>query len=419
VRTDDLIIVSVDDHLIEPANMFDAHVPERYADQAPRLVEDENGKQSWEFEGEKLQTTTAINAVVGWPKEEWGFDPSSFAEMRPGTYDVDERVRDMNVNGCLASMCFPTFPGFSGRGFQDAHDKDLALVMLEAYNDWHVDEFCASHPGRFMPLAIPPAWDIDVLVEEVHRTARKGFLAMTMPELPHVQGLPSYHSDYWDPFFTALCDEGLVMCLHIGQGFAAINSAPDGGYDNLMIIATQVSVLAAQDMLWGPAMRKYPDLKVAWSEGGIGWIPFYLDRADRHYTNQKWTRQDFGDKLPSEVFREHSLVCYITDPTSLKLRREIGIDMIAFEVDYPHSDCLWPDAPEVLLSELNGAGATDEEIDKISWQNAARFFNYDPFAVVPKEQATVGALRALAHDVDTSTVSRSEWRARYEAGLHA
>jgi predicted TIM-barrel fold metal-dependent hydrolase len=419
MRTEDIIIVSVDDHLIEPGDMFDAHVPARYADQAPRLDTDENGKQAWVFEGDKLSTTTAINAVVGWPKEEWGFDPSSFAEMRPGTYNVDERVRDMNVNGCLASMCFPTFPGFSGRGFQDAKDKDLALVMLQAYNDWHVDEFCASHPGRFMPLAIPPAWDIDVLVAEVHRAAGKGFLAMTMPELPHVQGLPSYHSDYWDPFFKAMCDTGLVMCLHIGQGFAAINTAPDGGYDNLMIIATQVSVLAAQDMLWGPALRKYPELRVAWSEGGIGWIPFYLDRADRHYTNQKWTRQDFGDKLPSEVFREHSLVCYITDPTSLKLRREIGIDIIAFEVDYPHSDCLWPDAPEVLLGELNNAGATDEEIDKISWQNAARFFNYDPFAVIAKEHATVGALRALAHDVDTTTVSRAEWRERYEARLSA
>jgi predicted TIM-barrel fold metal-dependent hydrolase len=253
----------------------------------------------------------------------------------------------------------------------------------------------------------------------VHRIARKGFLAITMPELPHVQGLPSYHSDHWDPFFTAVCDEGLVMCLHIGQGFSAINMAPDGGYDNLMIIATQVSVLAAQDMLWGPALRKYPDLKVAWSEGGIGWIPFYLDRADRHFTNQKWTRQDFGGKLPSEVFREHSLVCYITDPTSLKLRREIGIDMIAFEVDYPHSDCLWPDAPEVLLGELNAAGATDEEIDKISWQNACRFFNYDPFTVIPKEQAKVGALRAQAQDVDTSIVSRAEWRQRYTAKLSA
>ncbi len=105
--------------------------------------------------------------------------------------------------------------------------------------------------------------------------------------------------------------------------------------------------MCAQDLLWGPpAMRNYPDLKFAFSEGGIGWIPFYLDRSDRHYTNQKWLRRDFGgDKMPSDVFREHSLACYVTDKTSLKLRHEIGIDIIAWECDYPHSDCFWPDAP--------------------------------------------------------------------------
>ena len=136
------------------------------------------------------------------------------------------------------------------------------------------------------------------------------------------------------------------MCLHIGTGFGAIDMAPNAPIDNLFILATQISAMCAQDLLWGPAMRNYPDLKFAFSEGGIGWIPFYLDRSDRHYTNQKWLRRDFGDKLPSDVFREHSLACYVTDKTSLKLRHEIGIDIIAWECDYPHSDCFWPDAPE-------------------------------------------------------------------------
>jgi predicted TIM-barrel fold metal-dependent hydrolase len=162
-------------------------------------------------------------------------------------------------------------------------------------------------------------------------------------------------------------------------------------------------------------MRKYSNLKIAFSEGGIGWIPFLMDRVDRHYLNQRWTGQDFGGKMPSEVFREHSLACFISDPTSLKLHADIGIDNIAFETDYPHSDSLWPDAPEVLLEQCNGAGLTDDEIDKVSWKNAARFLDYDPFAVIPRQNASVGALRALAVDVDTSTVSRAEWRARYEA----
>jgi hypothetical protein len=140
-----------------------------------------------------------------------------------------------------------------------------------------------------------------------------------------------------------------------------------------------------------------------------------MDRVDRHYETQRWTGQDFGGKLPSEVFREHALACFISDPTSLKLYADIGIDNIAFETDYPHSDSLWPDAPEVLLEQCDGAGLPDEDIDKVSWGNVARFLDYDPFAVIPKEQATVGALRAQSPDVDTSIVSRDEWRARYDA----
>ena len=189
---------------------------------------------------------------------------------------------------------------------------------------------------------------------EIRRVAAKGCRAVTMPELPHLEGLPSYHDDdYWGPVFRALSEEDVVMCLHIGRASARSAWRPNAPIDNLIILATQVSAMCAQDLLWGPAMRNYPDLKVAFSEGGIGWIPFYLDRCDRHYTNQQWLRRDFGDKLPSDVFREHSLACYVTDPTSLKLRHDIGIDIIAWECDYPHSDCIWPDAPELVLAELD------------------------------------------------------------------
>jgi predicted TIM-barrel fold metal-dependent hydrolase len=414
MHVDDLVILSIDDHTVETPDVFKNHVPDKYRDRAPRLVREASGFEHWEFEGKEFGVL-GLNATVSWPKEEWGLNPSALAEMRPAAYLIDERVRDMNRNGVLASMCFPSLPGFSGRRFQEAQDKDLALVMLKAYNDWHIDEWCAAYPGRFIPLSIGPAWDMDAMVAEVKRVAAKGCRAVSMPELPYIQGLPSYQSDYWDPFFRAVCDEGMVMCLHIGMGLDAINMGPDFSPDNFMVLATQVTVLAVQDLLWGPALRKYPDLKVAFSEGGIGWIPFLMDRVDRHYVTQRWTGQDFGAKMPSEVFREHALACFIYDPTALKLHDDIGIDIIAFETDYPHSDSLWPDAPEVLLAQCEGAGLTDEQIDKVSWANVARFCDYDPFAVIPRDQATVGALRAQATDVDTSTVSRNEWRARNDA----
>ena len=108
----------------------------------------------------------------------------------------------MNRNGVLASMCFPSMAGFSGRTFQEAKDKVLSLVMLKAYNDWHIDEWCAAYPGRFIPLSILPLWDMDAVVEELKRVAAKGARAVSMPELPHLQGYPTYQSDWWDPFFT-------------------------------------------------------------------------------------------------------------------------------------------------------------------------------------------------------------------------
>lgn len=414
MKVEDLILISIDDHVVEPPNMFDAHVPAKYKDQAPKNQKNEWGHDVWTFQGQAMGTV-GLNAVVTWPKEEWGLDPTGFAEMRPGAYDIHERVRDMNRNGIFQSMCFPSFAGFSGRYFQQAEDQDLALIMLSAYNDWHIDEWCAAYPGRFIPLAIVPVWNQKAMVAEVHRVAAKGCRAITMPELPHIQGLPSYHDlEYWGPLFEACSELGVVMCLHIGQGFAAINMAPGAPIDNMIILATQVSTLAAQDLLWGGAFFKYPDLKVAWSEAGIGWIPFYLDRCDRHYTNQVWLGHDFKGKMPSEIFREHSLACYVTDPTALKVRHEIGMDIIAWECDYPHSDSIWPDAPEFLINEFNGASLTDAEMNKITWENTARFFDLDPFSIIKKEQSSVGALRALATDVDTTVRSRKEWRQRFE-----
>ena len=415
MNVDDMIMVSIDDHVVEPPTMFDQHVPAKYRDEAPKSIMDESGYEKWWFQG-LSQGTVGLNAVVGWPNEEWGLNPSTYAEMRPGAYDVHQRVRDMDRNGILASMCFPSFAGFSARFFQEAKDKDLSLVMLKAYNDWHVDEWCAAYPGRFIPCGIVPVWDPEATVEEVRRLAAKGVRAVTMPELPHLQGLPSYHDlEYWGPFFRTVSELGVVMCLHIGQGFAAINGAPGAPIDNLIILATQVSTFAAQDLLWGGAMHAYPDLKIAWSEAGIGWIPFYLDRCDRHYTNQRWLGHDFGGKLPSEIFKDHSLACYVTDPTALKVRHDIGIDIIAWECDYPHSDSIWPNAPEFVHNEMTGAGVPDDEMNKILWENTCRFFGWDPFKHISKSDATVGKLRALSPDVDTTVRSKHQWRELYAA----
>ena len=180
-----------------------------------------------------------------------------------------------------------------------------------------------------------------------------------------------------------------------------------------MVLATQVSVLSVQDLMWGPALRKYPDLKIAWSEGGIGWIPFLLDRSTATTRTRSGPARTSGQAAERRLPRARPGLFHL-GPDVAQAAKEIGIDILAFESDYPHSDGLWPDAPEDLLAECDGAGLSDEDIEKISWQNVARFCDYDPFRVIAKN-ATVGALRALAPDVETAVVPREEWRARYEA----
>jgi predicted TIM-barrel fold metal-dependent hydrolase len=419
MRMDDMVLVSIDDHMIEPPDMFENHVPAKWKDLVPKVVRNDEGVDQWVFNGEATSTPFGMAATVGWPREEWGFNPGSYSELRPGCFDVHERVKDMNANGVLASLNFPTMAGFNARTFTEAGDKELALVSLRAYNDWAIDEWCGAYPGRFIPQGIVPMWDVDLATQEARRLGKKGCRSISFLETPHVQGFPSFLSGYWDPMMQVISDENMVLSLHIGAGFEVIRRPPEAPVDHLMVLACQISAITAQDLLFGPTLRRFPDLKVALSEGGIGWIPFYFDRIDRHYSNQTWLHHDddFGGKPPSEVFREHILACYITDPSGLLLRDRIGIDLIAWECDYPHTDTTWPESPEHAWNELQGAGCSDEEIHKITWQNACRFFSWDPFAHTARDQATVGALRALARDanVDTTRMPRSEWRERNEA----
>jgi predicted TIM-barrel fold metal-dependent hydrolase len=167
--------------------------------------------------------------------------------------------------------------------------------------------------------------------------------------------------------------------------------------------------MAAADLVWSRVFKEFPTLKVALSEGGTGWIPYFLDRLDRTYDmHHLWTGQDFGDKVPSDIFRDHILTCFIADPVGLALRDEIGIDNICWEQDYPHSDSSWPNAPEELAQMAAKYTVPDDDIDKITHENAMRWYRFDPFAIRPKEQCTVGALRAEAGGHDVSIRSMSE-----------
>ena len=394
MRMQDMILVSVDDHVVEPPDMFKNHLSAEYQSKAPRVTRLPSGCDVWEFNGQKLPNI-GLNAVVGRVPEEYGVEPTSYDQMRKGCYDVHARVADMSANGVLGSICFPSFPGFVGQLWNSCEDKTLARVMLQAYNDWHIDEWAGSYPDRFIPLAMPAVWDAQLMADEVRRVARKGCRAVSFTENPEKLQLPSLHSDYWEPFWQACVDEGVVVLIHIGSGGGMVFPTMDSPVE-VMISTTPISIVnVAADLLFSTMLRKYPTLKFALSEGGIGWVPYFLERADYTYRHHHaWTNQKFADKLPSDVFREHILNCFIDDRAGIRNRDLVGIETIMWECDYP----TWPRSPEVLWESLEGV--PDGEINLMTHANAMREFGWDFTAERPRERCTVAALRAEAGDVD-------------------
>ncbi|MDT3440602.1 MULTISPECIES: amidohydrolase family protein [unclassified Pseudofrankia] len=414
MNAEDLILISVDDHLVEPPDMFQGRLPARFADAAPKVLHREDGSDVWTFNG-SIIPNVGLNAVAGRPKEEYGVEPTAFDEMRPGCYDIHERVKDMSAAGVLGSMCFPSFPGFAARLFAAADDKDLALAVVRAYNDWHIDEWCGAYPGRFIPMALPVLWDPELAAAEVRRVAAKGCHSLTFTENPAALGYPSFHDGHWDPLWNALVDTDTVMSIHLGSSGKLTLTAPDAPMDVLITLQPMNICQAAADLLWSRVIKDFPDIRIALSEGGTGWIPYFLERIDRTYDmHHLWTGQNFGDKLPSEVFREHFLTCFIEDPVGVELRHKIGIDNIAWECDYPHSDSSWPWPGEELLK--SAVGVPDEDINKMSYENACRWYSFDPFAHRSKEQSTVGALRAevAGRDIATRSYDKGRFEIKHE-----
>ena len=398
MQPEDFILVSVDDHVVEPPGMFKQHLPAQWQARAPRVVRKKDGSDVWVFEGAQIPNI-GLNAVVGRPPEEYGMEPTSFDQLRPGTFDIHARIGDMNVNGVLAQMCFPSFPGFCGTLFARQENKELALTMLRAYNDWHIDEWAGTYPGRFIPLALPPIWDPKLMADEVRRVAKKGCHAISFSENPEKLGFPSIHNVHWDPFWQACNDEGTVVCIHIGSGAGMAFTSMEAPVDVMITVQPINIVTCAADLLWSRVLRTFPNLKFALSEGGIGWIPYFLERADYVYKHHhQWTFQDFGKKLPSEVFREHIITCFIDDKAGVQNRHLVGIDTITWECDYPHSDTTWPRAPEILAESF--AGVPDVDINKITHENALRHFQLDAFKHRPKAKCRAGALRAESPGVD-------------------
>ena len=373
-----LPIVSVDDHVLEPADAFRSRVPQRMRDAAPYMAA-VGGVSHWILDGRPEPVLTA-NAVVGRPVSEWrSHDPMEYEEARRGAWDPDARITDMDINGVWASLNFPSLPwGFSGRALSNLKDREAGLACVRAYNDWYFEEWTSRYPNRFIGSQITWLNDPDVAAQEIRRSAARGVRAVSFTENPQALGRPSLHTRYWDPFFAACAETGTVVNLHVGSAGLVNRPSSDSPTDVAVALFPLSSMSAVVDWIFSLIPVRFPDLKIALSEGGASWVPTIVERLSRAYRQcdhpeAAWERS-YGH--PVDVLRRNFYFASIEDPSAFRQLDVVGEDRVMLEVDYPHQDSTWPDTQALIRDEMGGLER--DVAEKIAWRNAVSVYGATP-----------------------------------------
>ncbi len=370
------LVISADDHVVEPPDAFVGRLPAKYQERAPRVIELEDGSEVWTYDGNILPNI-GLNAVVGKPLNHKVFEPARFDEMLRGAWDIRARVEDMDRDGVYASLCFPSFlAGFGGLRLQmTPDDKDFAFAMLQAYNDWHLESWAGSFPGRIIPQQIP--WLLDPVrgAEEIRKNAARGFRAVTFPEYPDKAGLPSLWHGYWDPFLEACAETNTVVNLHTGSAGTVPTTSPDAPVDVTAVLFGVTAVMPTVDWLFSQVCVRFPQLRIVLSEGGLSWVSGLLDRL-RHEEQFQELAGTWSDKTmsPSDVLRRNFRFCAMEEKNAFVNRHHVGIDTILSETDYPHRDSTFPDTQAIMEYQLGDIPW--DEAQRITWQNASELYDW-------------------------------------------
>jgi predicted TIM-barrel fold metal-dependent hydrolase len=402
-------IVSVDDHVVEPPHVWQTWLPEKHRAQGPRVerkrwapfehhpgakytnTEDPNGEwgDAWIYEDRLIYvnkkfvaiplSATPDGTVDSFDRTVMTMTAVTYDGMRPGCYERDARVKDFDLNWVDGSLPFPTFPRFCGQTFYEANDKDLALACVKAYNDWMVEEWCEPSGGMNLPLCLMPLWDVELAVAEVQRNAARGVRAFCFSELPTRLGLSSIHTGHWDPVLAACNGTGVALCMHIGSSSSNPAASPDAPEGVGGTLAFNNSMASLADWLFSGKLIQFPELKLAYSEGQIGWIPYALERADTVWDqHDAWQHsKEIIPEPPSTYYYGRIFGCFTADRVGLNNLETVGVDNICFETDYPHTDTTWPHSKEYAEKMIADVGLDDDTAYKVLRGNAIRMLDLD------------------------------------------
>lgn len=393
------LIISVDDHILEPRELWQQELPASWRERGPRCVREKTKStfsggvltlerdvpdgtwtDVWLFD-DLVLGTNLLHAAGGLPVEEQKNVPATYEDFRPGTYDQAARLADMDANHQQVGINYPnTFPRFAGQGFAERQDKELALRCLQIYNDWMIDDWCGgAGKGRLVPLTLIPLWDPVAAAAEVRRCAAKGSYAIAFSENPSKLGFPSLYTGAWDVLWDACQETDTTISMHIGSSSSMPTTSPDAPLAVSMSLNAHNAQGSVCDWVYSRSLERFPGLKLAYAESQVGWMPFQYERMDAVW-HESVGEVDLPNP-PSTYLEGRVFGCIFDDLHGLRCREEVGMGHILFECDFPHPNGSFPNSRRRAWELATAAGLDAGEVHQLLRGNAIHVYGLDRFGI--------------------------------------
>lgn len=388
-QTRDLIegikVIDADTHLSEPHDLWTSRAPARLKDRMPR-VKLVDGKRAWVIDndiplsGAGGASPISVIQKDGTKSRSLEFFNWQIEDVHPGAYDIAERLKVMDQANIFAQIVYPNVLGFGGQNAARV-DLDLRLASIEIFND-AMAEMQAESKGRIYPMALLPWWDVRQSVKEAERVKAMGLRGVNINSDPHLhKGIPDLADTHWDPLWEACAGLDMPINFHIGASETAMDwfgssfwpSEPVDvrfAIGSSMLFFGNARVMA--NILLSGILDRHPTIKFVSVESGIGWIPFLLEVLEYQLAENAATHR--YALTPAEYFARNVYSCFWFERRNIvDSIRQVGVDNVMFETDFPHPTCLYPDP---LQHAAPGLAALDAESRrKILSGNAARLYS--------------------------------------------
>ncbi len=381
-------VFSADGHMEPPPEDWEPWVPQKYKNRAPRMIKLDHGGEAWTVEGLPL-IPVGPEAVCGNAPEYHRRTGNSYWEAdgvtrRAGLGDGVQRLHEQDLDGVDAEILFPPF--FVSKLIRSIADNPVYLAMVQAYNTWLAEAFCAVAPDRLIGVASLPATGVDDAVAELKRCKHLGFKCVDLRQWPNGSG---HYKPEDDRFFAAVLEEDMRFTPHVHYGdpiarprveVTTLAESSDPADRSLYAFRTQPGRVCTDniiELIYYGVFDRFPELKVYFAETQAGWVPYWLQNLEQVYADQHlW----YDAKIPKplrQYVRDHVIFGFIRDPLAVQnCHQWHGADNLVWGSDMPHGSATFPFSREWLARSF--VGISEDVQQKVLVGTICDYLDLDP-----------------------------------------